>query len=76
MILPLYDSINRVFRYDTFIRPLKPKDFTDIILVQDWYYNKTKNIVFNQVRELHLVVDRDSLNGKKKKVTVLKLLFP
>ena len=76
MILPLYDSINRVFRYDTFIRPLKPKDFTDIILVQDWYYNKTKNIVFNKVRELHLFDERKSASGDKKRQPVLKLVFP
>lgn len=71
IIVPLYDSVNAVYTYKSEYSKLTPTAFTHAVLVQDWYYNQTKNIVFNKIKEMYLYVDDDS----KTALPVLKLVF-
>jgi len=69
---PIYDSVDVVFKYETINEPAKPGDFSHAALLQDWYYNQTKNIIFSKIKELYLYAT--PLNGKEP-VEVIKLVF-
>lgn len=70
-LIPLYDSVNAVYTYKSEYSKLTPAVFTHAVLVQDWYYNQTKNIVFNKIKEMYLYTDDDSKTASP----VLRLVF-
>lgn len=56
--------------------PIRPEVFTTADLQQDWYYDQTKNIVFNKIKELCLYVKkRDSETGVMKPSPVLRIVL-
>jgi hypothetical protein len=51
-------------------------DFTEIQLVQGWYYNFTENIVFNKIKELYLCAKKWTKKGEDKEASpILKIVF-
>lgn len=72
---PVYDSVNVVFKYETVIKSAKPTDFTAAVLVQDWYYNESRNIVFNKIKEMHLYMNNAEPETNSPPAPVLKLVF-
>ncbi|MBL0182777.1 MAG: hypothetical protein IPP96_10985 [Chitinophagaceae bacterium] len=71
--VPTYDSTGTV---SGFILPqldFSPEEFTEIELIQDWYYNYRDNIVFNKIKELLLYVKSPSVNEES--IPILKIVF-
>jgi len=73
--IPVYDE-NGNATIKTYIAPFSPKRFTGIELIQDWYYDYTKNIVFNKIKAAYLYAKKwDSNNLTIAAVPVLKIVF-
>ncbi len=74
--VPLYDSIGNMVGTKFLQQALSPDGFTSLELIQDWYYDQTKNIVFNTVRELYLYAKKWTAEGEAKEATpILKIVF-
>ena len=73
MQVPIWDSTSAipVFKYIIAGEPINTKRFTDVQLIQDWYYHRKKNMVFSSIRELFVYTKE----GDKELVPVLKLVF-
>ncbi len=71
MPIPVYDSTAKVSKYIVGEGSTVYGQFTDVQLVQDWYYDRKKNMVFSSIRELFVY----SKEGDKEPVPVLKLGF-
>ncbi len=69
-----FDSLG-ISTYWTQYIDLNPAWFTEIQLVQDWYYNYTENIVFNKIRELYLYIKDPSKEEGGVSLPVLKIVF-
>ncbi len=52
--IPVYDSVGEISRYISPMNPLEPSLFKYAALAQDWFYDKTQNIVFCKIREMAL----------------------
>lgn len=74
-ISPIYDSNGNVVKYNINADPIDPKIFTDVQLVQDWYYDYRKNKVFSYVKEIVLYLSKFNEKEDNKPVSVLKLVF-
>lgn len=74
-IIPLYDTVNRIYRFDVTGSQTKFA-LTDIQLIQDWYYDAKKNKVTNTVTEAYLFARKWKGHIEEKEPTaVLKLVF-
>ncbi|MEP7254307.1 MAG: hypothetical protein ABI666_00955 [Ferruginibacter sp.] len=74
--VPIYDSLGNITGSKIFQEALSIDVFTSIELIQDWYYDQTKNIVFNTVRELYLYAKKRTTDGEAKEATpILKIVF-
>ena len=72
---PIYDSIGTVFKYSINEDPIDPKRFTDVQLVQDWYYDYRKNKVYSYIKEMILYVIKFNKIKEKDAEPVLRLVF-
>ena len=75
IIVPLYDSTGTVYAYNVLEGPFRRKKFTKATLVQNWYYDETKNIVFNKIKEMILYISKSNNAGLEEPVPVIKLVF-
>jgi hypothetical protein len=75
IVIPLFDSVNRISAFKMENNALEPQKFTDAALVQDWYYDATKNIVFNKITAMYLYVNSSNKEDEKKPEPVFKLVF-
>lgn len=75
VFVPFFDSVNRVTAYKVENNALELQKFSDASLVQDWYYDATKNIVFNKITALYLYINSYIKEDEKKPEPVLKLVF-
>jgi len=75
VFVPFFDSVNSVTAYKVENNDLELQKFTDASLVQDWYYDATKNIVFNKITALYLYINSYTKEDEKKPEPVLKLVF-
>ena len=74
--VPIYDSLGNITGSKIIQEALSVDVFTSIELIQDWYYDQTKNIVFNTVRELYLYAKKWTTDGEAKEATpILKIVF-
>ena len=75
LLAPVYDSVGTVFSYLVTSNPIDTRQFTDLQLVQDWYYDYKKNKVFSIIKEMVLYLKKFSKTEDKDPVPVLKLVF-
>jgi hypothetical protein len=56
--------------------PFSPKRITSIEIIQDWYYDHTKNIVFNKIKAAYLYAKKWGDNGlNNPAIPILKIVF-
>ena len=58
LIVSLYDSLAAIYEYKVLGTAFNTNQFTQALLLQDWYYDETKNIVFNKIREMILYISK------------------
>ncbi len=75
VLSPIYDSINAIIKFETVVKSANPKDFSHALMVQDWYYNESENIVFNRIKELYLYANKATQEADAQSLPVLKLVF-
>lgn len=73
-VAPLYDSAGAISKYKIEKVGIRPADFTEAVLIQDWYYNASKNIVYNKIREIYLYTN-DAAEPNNRKEPLVKLIF-
>jgi hypothetical protein len=74
--VPVYDPNGNTSAYFVPSESLSPKIFTAIELSQDWYYDHTKNIVFNRIREALLYAKKWTSDVQDKEASpILKIVF-
>ena len=74
--VPMYDSLGNPAGSKSLNQELSAADFNSIELVQDWYYDYTKNIVFNKIKELYLYANKLTYDYSDQKTTpVLKIVL-
>lgn len=71
ILVPIYDSAGNVVSYVVTSKPVDMNRFTDIQLVQDWYYDHKRNKIYSNIKELILFLKKDD----KQTVPVLRLVF-
>lgn len=75
LTVPVFDSSGNMTG-KVVKEPLNPGLFTIAELLQDWYYDHTKNIVFNNIKSLVLFAKKwDSQTGFIKPRPILKIVF-
>jgi hypothetical protein len=77
IIIPIYDSVGTIARFDTTRKDkLNPDVFTSVELVQDWYYDQSSNIVFATTREMYLYSKQWAVNPENTGIKpILKIVF-
>ena len=56
--------------------PFSPKRITCIEIIQDWYYDYTKNIVVNKIKDAYLYAKKwDNKGGNNPAIPILKIVF-
>ena len=75
LILPLYDSTGTIYEFKVLGTAFNTNQFTQALLLQYWYYDETKNIVFNKIKEMILYISKRNNNGLEEPVPVIKLVF-
>jgi hypothetical protein len=74
--VPVYDSLGNLAGSKIITDDLLPSNFTAIEFIQDWYYDYTRNIVFNKIKEIYLYAHITRADGLDKEVTpVLKIVL-
>ncbi len=76
-LVPFYDSTSSatIYKYEFINEPLSPEKFTDVELVQDWYYDSRKNIVFSKIMEMYLYTIKPDKTEPAISSPLLKLVF-
>ncbi len=74
--VPVYDLTGNVTGFKFIHSDLLPDVFTSAELVQNWYYDQTKNIVFTTTREVYLYAKKWTSKGEPQNASpILKLVF-
>ena len=71
ILVPIYDSAGNVISYVVTSKPVDMNRFTDVQLVQDWYYDHKRNKIYSNIKELILFLKKDD----KEMAPVLRLVF-
>jgi hypothetical protein len=71
VIIPVYDSVGSVISYVVSAKPINMKSFTSVQLLQDWHYDRKRNKVYSNIKEMILFVKKDD----KEAAPVLRLVF-
>jgi hypothetical protein len=76
-LVPFYDSTANatIYKYEFIGEPVSPEKFTDVELVQNWYYDARKNMVFSKILEMYLFTNKPDETEPAKSSPVLKLVF-
>lgn len=75
LLIPLYDDEGVVVGYRAITDPIDTKKFTDIQLLQDWYYDHKKNKVYSNIKEVVLYLSKFNKKEVEEPVPVLRLVF-
>ncbi len=75
IIIPLYDSLGMITGTRSYQKPISPSLFPKIEILQDWYYDKTKNIVVNVITAITLFVSNNNLPANNELVPAIKIIF-
>jgi hypothetical protein len=75
VLAPVYDSAGSVRSYLVISNPIDMKRFTDVQLVQDWYYDYRKNKVYSYIKEMVLYLIKFNKIKEKDAEPVLRLVF-
>lgn len=74
--ISLYDSAGNIVGHSFAKAELVPQVFTTLELVQDWYYDRTANIIFTTAREAYLYAKKWTNNGEPVMASpIIKLVF-
>jgi hypothetical protein len=73
--IPVYDSLGRITAQQTYSEPISPSLFQQIEITQDWYYDRNKNIVVNNIPDITLFIRSKSNNDYGVLKPVLKITF-
>ncbi len=71
LLVPHYDSAGTIYKYSVIYQTIAPAKFTAVQLVQDWYYDHKKNMVFSCIREMYVYLKEADKNASP----VFKLVF-
>jgi hypothetical protein len=71
LLMPMYDDTGNIVGYTVIADPIDTKKFTDVQLLQDWYYDHKKNKVYSNIKEMLLYLKKDD----KEPVPVLRLVL-
>jgi hypothetical protein len=71
LLMPMYDDTGNIVGYTAIADPIDTKKFTDVQLLQDWYYDHKKNKVYSYIKEMILFAKKDD----KETAPVLRLVF-
>jgi hypothetical protein len=74
-IAPIYNSNGAVVKYSVNEDPIDPKRFTDVQLVQDWYYDYKNNKIYSYIKEMVLYLIKFNKIKEKDAAPVLKIVF-
>lgn len=74
-IVPIYDSVGHIIRYQVVARQAEPNEFTDAQIWQDWYYDTKKNKVFSFITTMVLYVNTSNQKENIEPEAILKLVF-
>lgn len=75
VIIPLYDSSGNIVGTKKVSEPLIPLLFQQIEITQNWFYNRSKNVVINNIPEIILYRRMDPYNETEELKPVLKITF-
>lgn len=76
IVVPVYDLYGNVTGQQNVTDPLYPSDFSSVELVQEWYYDHSKNIVYNTVKDVVLYARKRRPGGQELQDSpILKLVF-
>lgn len=75
VLAPIYDSVGTVISYLVTSNPIDIRRFTDVQLVQDWYYDYRNNKVYSYIKEMVLILSKFDKKEEKDPVPVLRLVF-
>ncbi|MCP9750903.1 hypothetical protein [Ferruginibacter sp. HRS2-29] len=70
--VPVYDDAGYLINSKPVLAPLTPSTFTKIMLIQEWYYNASKEVVFNDIKEVILYAVK---NNNSESTPVLRIIF-
>ena len=70
--IPVYDSEGNLLARKIKKYPLQANIFTKVIINQTWYYNDTKNIIYNKIPDIILYA---KFNGEEELKPILKISF-
>ena len=73
--VPVYDSIGNISESKTFYSEVSARSFKKIEITQTWFYNTTKNIVFNKIPEIILFANIKDSSGKTELKPAIKIVF-
>ena len=75
LLMPIYDDAGNIVRFTTITDPIDTKKFTDVQLLQDWYYDHKRNIVYSNIKEVVLYLSKFNKKEVEESVPVLRLVF-
>jgi hypothetical protein len=73
--VPVYDSLGNLSESKTFYPEVSAKSFKKIEITQTWFYNETKNIVFNKIPEIILFANIKDSSGNTELKPAIKIVF-
>ena len=74
--VPVYDVDGNVTGSKPVSQPLSPDVFTKAELIQNWFYDQTRNIVFNYCMEMILYAKKWTSTGEEPEASpILKIVF-
>jgi hypothetical protein len=73
--VPVYDSDGNVSESKTFYPEISGKSFKKIEITQTWFYNETRNIVFNKIPEIILFANIKDSSGNTELKPAIKIVF-
>ena len=75
LLIPLYDDAGNIVGFTAITDPIDTKIFTDIQLLQDWYYDHKRNKVYSYIKQIVLYLSKFNKNEVEEPVPVLRLVF-
>lgn len=70
--VPVYDTSGSLTDTKPVPAPLSPAIFSKMMLIQEWYYNPSKEVVFNYIKEVILYAVK---NNTTEPTPVLRIIF-
>lgn len=75
LISPIYDSVGNILKYQVSAPEDGTARFTELQLVQDWYYDHKRNRIYALNKEMIVYTRKPASWGDKEPAPVFKLVF-